>query len=233
MANASFTRDEVILALDVLYFSEVPHPTVQTKVMQELSALLNRLPIHPLESRDERFRNPTGVARQINLFRASKKSRKRDPNVGTRFYEIDAEFDGRKGELHSIATAIRRNERLYRAIRLWQRCGSARVSRGGVVGASTSHHRNTRQCGADAGEALRHLPDRYDGYLPRLSKSHAHAPDRACHGTGRSKAIPRGGFYRSLPQLPCCAAPAQAVADKRKVRRTAPLREGGKCHVWI
>lgn len=116
MANASFTRDEVILALDVLYFSEVPHPTVQTKVMQELSALLNRLPIHPLESRDERFRNPTGVARQINLFRASKKSRKRDPNVGTRFYEIDAEFDGRKGELHSIATAIRRNERLYRAI---------------------------------------------------------------------------------------------------------------------
>ena len=199
MANASFTRDEVILALDVLYFSEVPHPTVQTKVMQELSALLNRLPIHPLEGRDERFRNPTGVARQINLFRASKKSGKRDPNVGTRFYEIDAEFDGRKGELHSIA----------------------------------SHHRNTRQCGADAGEALRHLPDRYDGYLPRLSKSHAHAPDRACHGTGRSKAIPRGGFYRSLPQLPCRAAPAQAVADKRKVRRTAPLREGGKCHVWI
>ena len=42
MANASFTRDEVILALDVLYFSEVPHPTVQTKVMQELSAQYNR-----------------------------------------------------------------------------------------------------------------------------------------------------------------------------------------------
>lgn len=113
MANASFTRDEVILALDVLYFSEARHPTAQLEVMQELSALLNRLPIHAMESRDERFRNPTGVARQINLFRASKKTGKRHPNVGVQFYEIDAEFDGRRKELHSIAAAIRRNERLY------------------------------------------------------------------------------------------------------------------------
>ena len=43
MANASFTRDEVILALDVLYFSGEAHPTAQTAVIQELSALLNEL----------------------------------------------------------------------------------------------------------------------------------------------------------------------------------------------
>ena len=113
MANASFTRDEVILALDVLYFSGEAHPTAQTAVVQELSALLNRLPIYALENRNDKFRNLTGVARQILLFRASKKLGKRDPNVGARFYEIDSKFEDCRGELHSIAMAIRRNERFF------------------------------------------------------------------------------------------------------------------------
>ena len=113
MANASFTRDEVILALDVLYFSGEAHPTAQTEVMQDLSALLNRLPIHHIDNRDERFRNPTGVARQIMLFRGSKRSGKRDPNVGNRFFEIDSEFEDHREDIHSIAEAIRLNEKFY------------------------------------------------------------------------------------------------------------------------
>ena len=110
MSNASFTRDEVILALDVLYFSGEEHPNAQTTSMKELSALLNRLPIHEKGGRDEKFRNPTGVARQILLFRGSKRTGKKDPNVGVRFFEVDAEFEDRRDELHSIAMAIRRNE---------------------------------------------------------------------------------------------------------------------------
>ena len=113
MSNASFTRDEVILALDVLYFSGEPHLNAQAEVMQDLSALLNRLPIHTMDGRDEKFRNPTGVARQILHFRGSARMGKRDPHVGGCFYKIDAEFKDRRDELHRIATAIRRNERFY------------------------------------------------------------------------------------------------------------------------
>ena len=113
MANANFTRDEVILALDVLYFSGEAHPTAQTAVIQELSALLNRLPIHALENRNEYFRNPTGVANQINQFRASRKLGIRNPHVGARFYEINSEFEDCRRELHSIATAIRKNEHFF------------------------------------------------------------------------------------------------------------------------
>lgn len=112
MANASFTRDEVILALDVLYFSEARHPTAQLEVMQELSALLNRLPTCYGKQR-RAVSQPYRSCASDKLFRASKKTGKRHPNVGVQFYEIDAEFDGRRKELHSIAAAIRRNERLY------------------------------------------------------------------------------------------------------------------------
>lgn len=46
MASASFTRDEVILALDVLYSSEQEKVSADSAEMADLSALLNRLPIH-------------------------------------------------------------------------------------------------------------------------------------------------------------------------------------------
>lgn len=135
MANASFTRDEIILALDALYFSGERHLNAQTDAMQDLSALLNRLPIHSLLNRDEHFRNPTGVTHQVIAFQASKKLGKCDPHVGKLFYEIDAEFEDRRCDLHSIALAIRRNEWLYENVRF----GSAVEATGFPEGALLGH----------------------------------------------------------------------------------------------
>ena len=50
MAGSGFTRDEVILALDLLYSSEDGRISPNSKEMKGLSALLNRLPIHPVKN---------------------------------------------------------------------------------------------------------------------------------------------------------------------------------------
>lgn len=113
MASASFTRDEVILALDVLYSSEKGRVFADSEEMGELSALLNRLPIHPVMGRRADFRNPHGVTNQINLFRTAMRTGNRSSNLGIKFIEIAMEFEGRHDELHEIAQAIRRNEECF------------------------------------------------------------------------------------------------------------------------
>ena len=113
MASASFTRDEVILALDVLYSSEKGRVYADSEEMADLSALLNRLPIHPIENRRDDFRNTTGITRQIKLLRTSLNTGNHNVNLGAIFIEIAVEFDGRHDELHKIAEAIRRNERYF------------------------------------------------------------------------------------------------------------------------
>lgn len=114
MTKASFTRDEVILALDVLYFSGEEHLTAKKPPMQELSELLRRLPIHQFDADDTSFRNASGIARQIMLFNQGKQTGTKSTDVGNHFFEIDAEFEDHREDLHSIATAIRRNEKFYK-----------------------------------------------------------------------------------------------------------------------
>lgn len=50
MANASFTRDEVILALDVLYYSDSQLLSKNSLVIAELCKLPQKLPIHPADN---------------------------------------------------------------------------------------------------------------------------------------------------------------------------------------
>ena len=113
MSNASFTRDEVILALDALYSSENEHLNADSKEMAELSALLKRLPIHPFENRRKDFRTPTGIAAQLHRFQRAIITGVNKKNVGLSFFEINYEFENRHTELHNIASAIRRNEKYY------------------------------------------------------------------------------------------------------------------------
>ena len=68
--NPNWTRDELILALD-LYFSiesgevHANHPKVV-----KLSDLLNLLPIHSFRPDSLKFRNPNGVALKLNNFKS-------------------------------------------------------------------------------------------------------------------------------------------------------------------
>lgn len=82
MASASFTRDEVILALDVFYSSPKGRVTADSDEIKELSLLLNRLPIHPVENRRADFRSPAGITTQLIRFRSSCISGKKGQNVG-------------------------------------------------------------------------------------------------------------------------------------------------------
>ena len=109
MANASFTRDEAILALDVLYFSSDNSLSANSKSIKELCELLQTLPIHEKNSRRADFRNETGVSKQLSLFRASYRQEKKNPNVGKIFYEVAREFDSDPEQIHCIANAIRKN----------------------------------------------------------------------------------------------------------------------------
>lgn len=110
MASASFTRDEVILALDVLYSSENGRVTADSDEIKELSLLLNRLPIHPVKNRRADFRSNTGITQQIMSYRSSRNTGKRDPDVGALFFTVAFEYEDKLGELHAVAQAIRKNE---------------------------------------------------------------------------------------------------------------------------
>lgn len=113
MANTSFTRDEVILALDVLYSANELRLSKDSKEIVELSELLNELPIIPLSARGIFFRNSNGIYNRLTTFKSSYSKGKKDPHVGSIFYEVAGEFEERKDELHKIACAIRQNREFF------------------------------------------------------------------------------------------------------------------------
>ena len=109
MANVAFTRDEVILALDTLYFSGEKHLNADSEAIKDLSILLNLLPIVPEAKRKDNFRSCRGITKQIGLFRVSNSKGIRNSDVGTTFYEIANDFCDDKVQIHRIAEAIKRN----------------------------------------------------------------------------------------------------------------------------
>ena len=68
MHNPEWTRDELILGLD-LYFRLKRQQISRTNPdIVALSSLLNDLPIHPAHSRDDCFRNPASVSMELRGF---------------------------------------------------------------------------------------------------------------------------------------------------------------------
>ena len=72
MANTSFTRDEAILALDVLHFADKLRLNKESHEIAELSELLNELPIIPISARRENIRSKGGVNGQIIKFKVKR-----------------------------------------------------------------------------------------------------------------------------------------------------------------
>lgn len=109
MANVSFTKDEAILALDTLFFSGEEHLNANSTAIQELSTLLNSLPIVPSAMRGTIFRNCSGVSNQLRMFHLSSVKGEKHPHVGAIFYDVADAYRGNEAELHRIANAIKRN----------------------------------------------------------------------------------------------------------------------------
>ena len=107
MRNPKWTRDELILALD-LYFRCPPSKTNKdNNEVIALSDLLNSLPIHPQNPEYDKFRNPNGVYMKLcNFLRF-------DPNYsgiglkagGKLEEEIWHEFSGNKENLRKVSQA--------------------------------------------------------------------------------------------------------------------------------
>lgn len=112
MPNVSFTRDEVILALDTFYKAKEEKLSPKTASIMELSQLLRRLPIHSNSKRPENFRNSAGIYDQITHF---SKGYVDDGkwNVGGTFFEVNADYKNKLIDVHAIAEAIKRNENYF------------------------------------------------------------------------------------------------------------------------
>ncbi len=111
MRNPKWTRDELILALD-LYFRNPPgkissdHPEIV-----QLSALLNQLPVHPQKEKFQKFRNPNGVYMKLcNFLRFDPNYSGKGLQAGGKLEEeIWNEFAGNRTKLAQIAASIREN----------------------------------------------------------------------------------------------------------------------------
>ena len=110
MSNIGFNRDEVILALDVLYSSEKMAVPVNSPEMKELCAILQNLPIYPQESRRKPdFRTLGGVSQQLRVFKRYYRINHSTRFVGRTFFTVADEFEDNVERLHEIACAIRSN----------------------------------------------------------------------------------------------------------------------------
>ena len=70
MRNPKWHRDEIILALDLYSRLEPGQISSTNSDIQELSILLNQLPIHDVRPDEAKFRNPNGVSLKLGNFLA-------------------------------------------------------------------------------------------------------------------------------------------------------------------
>jgi 5-methylcytosine-specific restriction protein A len=68
MRHPDWVRDEVILAMDLYFRVGNKQLPAEHEEVVRLSALLNRLPIHPAGARGETFRNPNGISMILGNF---------------------------------------------------------------------------------------------------------------------------------------------------------------------
>lgn len=107
--RASWTRNEIILGLDVLYSCDSRHMNPTNPELVELSKQRDQLPIIPANRRYLAFRNSVGVSNMLRNFWNEVHAVSSVFFVGSQFHVINVEFRSDNARLHSIAEAIRRN----------------------------------------------------------------------------------------------------------------------------
>ena len=111
--NPKWTRDELILALN-LYFRVNPlHTTKKHPMIRELSGFLNQLSLHAVRVDKERFRNPNAVYMKLCSFlRLDPEYAGKGLSAGSKLdKEVWGEFASDRDRLARTAWAIRVNSR--------------------------------------------------------------------------------------------------------------------------
>lgn len=109
MRNPPWHRDEIILALDLYSRLEPGQINSKNPEIQELSRLLNRLPIFEIRPDEVKFRNPNGVSLKLNNFLAIDKNYhgKGMQSFSQLDEKIFKEFEFDNSKLHRIAKSIK------------------------------------------------------------------------------------------------------------------------------
>jgi 5-methylcytosine-specific restriction protein A len=113
--SPKWTRDELILALD-LYFRVSPlHTTEKNPAIRELSRFLNQLPIHTTRQDTERFRNPNAVYMKLcNFLRLDPEYSGKGLSRGSKLEEaVWREFASDPARLAGTAWAIRTSSKTF------------------------------------------------------------------------------------------------------------------------
>ncbi len=109
--NPNWTRDELILALNLYFRVNPSHINDKHPEIIKLSELLNKLPIHPVRPDKEKFRNPSGVYMKLcNFLRLDPNYKGTGLDAGSRLdEEVWNEFSNNKEKLSKTAKAIEEN----------------------------------------------------------------------------------------------------------------------------
>ncbi|MEV6528305.1 HNH endonuclease [Streptomyces sp. NPDC051639] len=108
MKNPDWARDEVILACHLVMTNGWKGLDAQDSRVVELSALLQLLPIHAEADRNEKFRNPNGVARKtFDIATRHPDYRGKPTNGGALDVEVLNEFLARADQMTEAAHLIR------------------------------------------------------------------------------------------------------------------------------
>jgi 5-methylcytosine-specific restriction protein A len=104
--NPNWTRDEMILALNLFQQLDGNVPSPKSKQVKDLSDILRSLPYRAAAAKQPTFRNPDGVGfKLMNLRQVA--TGKGLGNVSAMDRQIWEEFGGRHQEVHKLATAIK------------------------------------------------------------------------------------------------------------------------------
>ncbi|MER7330959.1 MULTISPECIES: HNH endonuclease [unclassified Micromonospora] len=106
--NPDWSRDELILACDLVYANKWHELRAEYPQVIELSALLQRYWAHPVDQRTETFRNPNSVGRKTTDIATHHPDYRGTPTRGGKLdLEVLAEFLANPEEMHRQAMALR------------------------------------------------------------------------------------------------------------------------------
>ncbi|MFE4059810.1 HNH endonuclease [Streptomyces sp. NPDC059096] len=106
--SPDWTRDEIILACELAMANGWKRLEFDDPRVIELSALLQTMPIHPEELRNELFRNPNGVARKtVDITSRHPDYRGKPTNGNVLDVEVMNDFLARPTEMTEVARRIR------------------------------------------------------------------------------------------------------------------------------
>ena len=111
--DPNWTFEETILALELIQLCRPGVPQKGDPRISELSATLGALPIHPLDKKTEKFRNPAGVYMKINnLLSVETKPGRKGLKVSAMDRSVWDRFSTKPEEVAALAELIRSDEDL-------------------------------------------------------------------------------------------------------------------------